>query len=141
VKFVRADLSGLDLSGSRLVGAVFKEAKLRGTKLVSAALNLASFVNCDLGGADLASAELRGVRFDQSALDGANFGGADLSVEIVRMFATKSAEHLSVMSACTVVKANFTSASSRGLITKETDLGKIIADAVFWDPLRPQLAN
>jgi uncharacterized protein YjbI with pentapeptide repeats len=137
-EFVRADLSGLDLSGSRLVGAVFKEAKLRGTKLISASLNLSSFLNSDLSGADLSNAELRGVRFDQSALDGVNFGGADLSVEIVRLSATKSAEHPSMMSACTVVKANFTGASSRGLIIKDMDLAKALTDAAFLDPLKTQ---
>jgi hypothetical protein len=41
-----------------------------------------------------------------------------------------------VISACSVVKANFTGASARGLVTKDVDLGKIIADAAFWDPLK-----
>jgi hypothetical protein len=52
------------------------------------------------------------------------------------MSATKSAEHPSLIAGCTLVKANFTGAVSRGLVTKDVDLGKIIADAAFWDPLK-----
>jgi hypothetical protein len=75
-------------------------------------------------------------------MDGANFTEADLGVEIVRMSATKSAEHPTVISACMLAKANFTGASARGLVTKDVELGKVIADARFLAQLKaPQPAR
>jgi hypothetical protein len=134
-EFTRADLSGLDLSGSRLTGAVFKEAKLRGIKLANASLNLATFVESDLSGADFTGAELRGVRFDQSNLEGVRFCEADLGVETVRITATKSSDHASVISACQMSKANFTGAKAAGLVAKEVDLNKVIASPDFLGSL------
>jgi uncharacterized protein YjbI with pentapeptide repeats len=135
-EFVRADLSGLDLSGSRLVGAVFREARLRGTKLIGASLNLCSFVKTDLTGADLSQAELRGVRFEECVLNGVSLCGADLGVETVRLSATKSAGHPSLISACQLAKTNFTGAKGQGLVTRDVDLGRIVADAAFHELLR-----
>jgi uncharacterized protein YjbI with pentapeptide repeats len=141
-EFVRADLSGLDLSGSKLVGAVFRETRLRGTKLVGASLNLCSFVNSDLSGADLSQAELRGTRFEECVLNGASLCGADIGVETVRMSATKSAEHPSLISACQVLKTNFTGAKGHGLVLRNVELARAVTDAGFLDQLKaPQPAS
>jgi uncharacterized protein YjbI with pentapeptide repeats len=134
-EFTKADLSGLDLSGSHLTGAVFKEAKLRGTKLMKASLNLATFQASDLSGVDLTGAELRGVRFDESNLENALFCDADLGVETVRITATKSSDHASVISACQMSKANFTGAKAAGLVAKGLDLNKIVASPEFLSSL------
>jgi uncharacterized protein YjbI with pentapeptide repeats len=135
-EFTRADLSGLDLSGSKLVGAVFREARLRGTKLIGAALNLCSFVNSDLSGADLSQAELRGSRFEECVLNGASFVEADLGVETVRMSATKSADHPSLIAASQVLKTNFTGAKGQGLVMRNVELARAVTDAGFLDQLR-----
>jgi uncharacterized protein YjbI with pentapeptide repeats len=137
-QFVKSDLSGLDLSDAALTGAVFREAKLRGTRLPGASLNLASFHECDFTGADLTGAQLRGVRFDQCNLEAARFCGADLGVETVRLSATKSAEHASIVMGCRVVKADFTGANATSLQVKETDLAKAVTDRGFLDGLAKQ---
>jgi uncharacterized protein YjbI with pentapeptide repeats len=114
---------------------VFKEAKLRGTKLNKASLNLASFVASDLSAADFTGAELRGVRFEESNLESVRFCEADLGVETVRITATKSSDHPSVISACQMGKANFTGAKATGLVAKGIDFNKIIADPDFLGSL------
>ena len=85
----------------------------------------------DLSAADFTGAELRGTRFDESNLESARFCEADLGVESVRITATKSSDHASVISACQMAKANFTGAKASGLIAKGLDLNKVIADPEF----------
>ncbi len=76
------------------------------------------------------------MRFEECVLNGASFCEADLGVEMVRMSATKSAEHPSLISACQLLKTNFTARKAQGLTTRNVELGRVVADAAFLEHVR-----
>jgi uncharacterized protein YjbI with pentapeptide repeats len=83
------DLSGLQLTGARLIGVVLRDADLHGAILRGADLRGADLSHADLRGADLShanlshgnlnSADLSGAYLRHSDLRGANLRHADLS--------------------------------------------------------------
>ena len=76
--FIRADLSGADLSKTNSFRAKFVNAILRETKFDGAKLFESDFTKADLSGASLVGADLRRVRLFRALLRGANLTGARL---------------------------------------------------------------
>ncbi len=77
--FIRADLTGADLSGANLRSADFTDADLTGADLFGASLTGARLIGADLTGANLFGADLTGAELFGADLTGANLFGADLS--------------------------------------------------------------
>src|SRR5690606_2698815 len=76
--FVGLDLSGADLTGSRLAGADFRGARLAGATLTLSTLSGADFTGADLRQATVLLADLRGASFTDADLRGAVVVLADL---------------------------------------------------------------
>jgi uncharacterized protein YjbI with pentapeptide repeats len=77
--FDRADLEGANLEGADLSRASLKRASLREAYLVGANLSNTNLENADLEGAKLERANLAGANLTRANLEGANLTGADLS--------------------------------------------------------------
>jgi TIR domain-containing protein/pentapeptide repeat protein len=75
---MKADLTGMNLSGVNLTGAYLDSAKLRGANLSSANLTGANFVLANLCGVNLTETVLLVVDFNAAKLNGAKFNNAFL---------------------------------------------------------------
>ncbi|WP_354062960.1 pentapeptide repeat-containing protein [Bradyrhizobium sp. RT6a] len=87
-KYLRARLSGLELSsvdfegaslrGAQLFGATFTQCNLRGADMRDASLRYSKIVACDLRNANFDKAELEQAQFDEHSAKEAGFKGAKL---------------------------------------------------------------
>ncbi|AFZ28084.1 putative low-complexity protein [Cylindrospermum stagnale PCC 7417] len=85
-------LSGADLSGANLRGAVLSLADLRGTNLSGAYLSGAYLRGTNLSGAVLSGADLSGANLRGTDLSGADLSGADLSGAVLRNAGLRGAD-------------------------------------------------
>lgn len=81
--FVRSDLEDADLSGATLTEAEVNFSRLKGARFVGAILRGAEFVRCALDDADFSRADLTKARFNElsfrsARIDAANFSGATI---------------------------------------------------------------
>jgi hypothetical protein len=74
-----ADLTGMDMSGAFLRGAIFSKARMVGVSIARSFLSSADFSFCDLRKADLSRVETVGTRFFHTDLTGATLADANLS--------------------------------------------------------------
>lgn len=122
----RADFSGCDLGEARflacdfnnplcrrttLSAALFRDCKLTGLQIVSAATIGLAFERCLL-----VDAQLQGLSFRQAALDGLDFQGADLIEADFRQ---------AVLTGCNLRDANLTRARFEGADLRGADLGSL----------------
>ncbi|MEM9521794.1 MAG: pentapeptide repeat-containing protein [Actinomycetota bacterium] len=79
VRFDRANLSGVDLTGSNLRAGSFMEVNAQGIRLNASELAGTEWRCARLEGATVRAADLRGADFTGAALSGASLRGADLT--------------------------------------------------------------
>lgn len=118
-----ADLSGIDLSGSKLRFAVFRDAKLVRANFRVADLYGADFRQANLGGANLTEAKLGNADFRKAHIDGANLSRANLHFANLTGVKTKSVNFSGAdLSSAKLINSVFTGAHFNGANLTYADL-------------------
>ena len=78
LRFVKCQLDGADLSGTRAVRSQFRNCSMANATLVDADLDQTDFFQADLRGANLRNANLKLAKFTGANVDGADFTGATM---------------------------------------------------------------
>jgi hemoglobin-like flavoprotein len=128
--FVKARLSGADLSDSQLSGVDFGFADLTGADLTYGDFKGANFKGANLTGADLRWSDLSAANFDWADLRGAELDGAELQNALAN-FASVDSHYADNATFRNAVVGGFLSAQEIALVTSSFDLVLQAGDPVI----------
>jgi uncharacterized protein YjbI with pentapeptide repeats len=130
-RFVKLDLSELDLTTADLRGSHFEGCQLQGSKLNAADMRKCVFIECSMNGVELQRTQLDGAFFQRCCLDGGKLAGASIKLGYAQSCSFVQAQLTQAdFSDGQCVDCDFYKADLKGSMTARTRFQNCVLDAV-----------